>query len=79
MRHLLSILGALVAGFAGRLLWVILTAAVVRPNLQLYAALAVFSIGLLLIEGVASTLAAALTALGTAVGKYLPWMKGGAS
>ena len=47
---------------------------------QLIAPLVPFSIGLLLVEGVASTLASALTALGAAVApylKYLPWMKGG--
>lgn len=78
MKHVISLLGLAIAGFAGRLLWVALS----HPPLervQLLTLIAVFGAGLILVEGVASTLAAGLTALGQAVGKYLPWMKGGAS
>lgn len=74
----LSLLGLVVAAFAGRLLWVALQHPPI-DRAQLYVLIGVFGVGLLLVEGVSSTLAAALTALGAAIGKYLPWMKGGAS
>ena len=77
MKLALSVLGLMVAAFGGALAWTILRAPVVHPSALLYVAIGVFGVGLLLVDGVAAALASALTALGMAVGKYLPWMKGG--
>lgn len=79
MKLALSLLGILLAAFGGFLLWFELHSPPVH-NGHLWLAAGIGGVGLLLIDGVASALAAALTALGTAVSpylKYLPWMKGG--